>query len=107
VWSNQRTEGDLWNLRFPFSSENPDFDFGDSAQVYTLSNGRKVVGAGQKSGFYHVLDAATGDEVLAPSSTCPAASSGVSSRTPPWPTMLARSVVVLLPPSRLSRVSSV
>jgi polyvinyl alcohol dehydrogenase (cytochrome) len=71
VWSNQRTEGDLWNFRFPFSEENPDFDFGDSAQVYTLSNGRKVVGAGQKSGFYHVLDAATGEEVLDPEQFVP------------------------------------
>lgn len=66
VWSNQRTEEDLWNFRYPFSTEHPDFDFGDSPQVYTLSNGRKVVGAGQKSGFYHVLDAATGEEVLEP-----------------------------------------
>src|SRR5262249_876103 len=38
----------------------PDFDFGDSPQVYSLANGRRVVGAGQKSGFYHVVDAATG-----------------------------------------------
>jgi len=65
-WSNQRTKDDLWNFQFPLSDEHPDFDFGDSAQVYTLSNGRKVVGAGQKSGFYHVLDAATGEEVIPP-----------------------------------------
>jgi polyvinyl alcohol dehydrogenase (cytochrome) len=66
VWSNQRTADDLWNFRYPFSTEHPDFDIGDSAQIYTLSSGRKVVGAGQKSGFYHVLDAATGEEVIAP-----------------------------------------
>jgi outer membrane protein assembly factor BamB len=66
VWSNQRTHDDLWNFQFPPSEDHPDFDFGDSAQVYTLSNGRKVVGAGQKSGFYHVLDAATGEEVIPP-----------------------------------------
>jgi polyvinyl alcohol dehydrogenase (cytochrome) len=38
-------------------------DIGDSAQVYALPSGQKVVGAGQKSGFFHVLDAATGAEV--------------------------------------------
>jgi outer membrane protein assembly factor BamB len=71
VWSNQRTEDDLWNFRYPFSDEHPDYDFGDSAQIYTLSDGRKVVGAGQKSGFYHVLDAATGDEVYEPEQYVP------------------------------------
>src|SRR5262249_51226251 len=40
----------------------PDFDFGDSPQVYKVG-GRTVVGAGQKSGFYHVVDAATGAEI--------------------------------------------
>ena len=36
-------------------------DIGDSPQVYTLSNGKKVVGAGQKkTGIYWVLDASTG-----------------------------------------------
>jgi polyvinyl alcohol dehydrogenase (cytochrome) len=59
-WVNQRTHDDEWNFRFlPESPEHPDFDFGDSPQVYML-NGQKVVGAGQKSGFYHVVDAQTG-----------------------------------------------
>src|SRR5262249_44180496 len=58
VWVNQRTSGDNWNPRFtPLA---PDFDFGDSAHLYTLPNGQKVVSAGQKSGFYHVFDAKTG-----------------------------------------------
>jgi polyvinyl alcohol dehydrogenase (cytochrome) len=61
VWTNQRFPDDEWNFRFPYSPDHPDADFGDSAQVYTLSGGLRVVGAGQKSGFYHVLDAATGD----------------------------------------------
>lgn len=60
VWMNQRYPNDEWNFRFPFSPEHPDADFGDSPQIYTLANGKKVVGAGQKSGFYHVLDAQTG-----------------------------------------------
>ena len=54
---------DLRNFRFPPSDKNPDFDFGDSPQIYRLPSGRKVVGAGQKSGFYHVVDAATGATV--------------------------------------------
>jgi polyvinyl alcohol dehydrogenase (cytochrome) len=58
-WVNQRTRDDSWNFQFPDSKDHPDFDFGDSPQVYWF-NGRKVVGAGQKSGFYHVVDAATG-----------------------------------------------
>lgn len=59
-WVNQRTPLDTWNYRYPYSPGHVDADFGDSPQIYTLSDGRKVVGAGQKSGFYHVLDAATG-----------------------------------------------
>lgn len=62
-WVNQRLPNDVWNVRFPQGPEHPDLDIGDSAQIYTLSNGQKVVGAGQKSGFYHVLDAATGAEI--------------------------------------------
>jgi polyvinyl alcohol dehydrogenase (cytochrome) len=47
-------------VRFPHGPEHPDYDIGDSPQIYRLPNGQKVVGAGQKSGFFHVLDAATG-----------------------------------------------
>jgi polyvinyl alcohol dehydrogenase (cytochrome) len=60
VWVNQRTPDDSWNGRMPFGPGHDDFDFGDSPQVYKLPGGQKVVGAGQKSGVYHVLDAATG-----------------------------------------------
>jgi polyvinyl alcohol dehydrogenase (cytochrome) len=59
-WINQRFPNDEWNFRFPFSPEHPDADFGDSPQIYSLPDGRRVVGAGQKSGFYHVLDAKSG-----------------------------------------------
>jgi polyvinyl alcohol dehydrogenase (cytochrome) len=62
-WVNQRTPNDTWNYRYPFSPGHIDADFGDSAQVYQLASGQKVVGAGQKSGFYHVVDAATGQLV--------------------------------------------
>jgi polyvinyl alcohol dehydrogenase (cytochrome) len=63
VWANQRYANDSWNVLFPPFPPHPDYDIGDSAQIYRLPNGRKVVGAGQKSGFYHVLDAITGQEV--------------------------------------------
>jgi len=56
-WVNQRTVADTWTPLFPTG---PDFDFGDSPQLYRLPDGRKVVGDGQKSGAYHVLDAETG-----------------------------------------------
>jgi polyvinyl alcohol dehydrogenase (cytochrome) len=61
-WVNQRLPNDVWNLRFGVPSD-VDYDIGDSAQVYTLPSGQKVVGAGQKSGFCHVLDATTGATV--------------------------------------------
>jgi polyvinyl alcohol dehydrogenase (cytochrome) len=61
-WINQFTKSDSWNFSFPPSDANADFDFGDSPQIYRV-DGRKVVGAGQKSGFYHVVDAATGADI--------------------------------------------
>jgi polyvinyl alcohol dehydrogenase (cytochrome) len=61
-WVNQRTKADVWTPVFPTG---PDFDFGDSPQIYVLPDGRKVVGEGQKSGVYHVLDAATGKAIHA------------------------------------------
>ena len=36
-----------------------DMDFGASPNLFTLPDGRKVVGTGQKSGIYHVADAKT------------------------------------------------
>lgn len=63
VWSNQRYPDDEWNFLFPYSPDHPDADFGDSPQVYDLPGGQRVVGAGQKSGFYHVVDASTGELV--------------------------------------------
>jgi polyvinyl alcohol dehydrogenase (cytochrome) len=62
-WVNQRYPDDTWTMRFPATPPHPDYDFGDSPQLYQLPDGRQVVGAGQKSGFYHVLDAATGQAV--------------------------------------------
>ena len=70
-WTNQRTADDEWTFLFgDTSEEHPDFDIGDSPQVYRVG-GRTLVSAGQKSGFLHVLDAATGAEVSAPLQLAP------------------------------------
>jgi polyvinyl alcohol dehydrogenase (cytochrome) len=65
-WVRQMTASDTWNVRClapPPGGNCPDpgndFDMSTHANVFTI-NGRRVVGAGQKSGVYHVLDAATG-----------------------------------------------
>lgn len=56
----------LWSLQ-PFGGDSnyfaQDWDFSDSPQIYTLANGEKVVGAGNKNGVYYVADAATGSLV--------------------------------------------
>ena len=62
-WVNQRYPDDTWTIRYPAAPPHPDYDFGDSPQIYQLADGRSVVGAGQKSGFYHVLDARTGEAI--------------------------------------------
>jgi polyvinyl alcohol dehydrogenase (cytochrome) len=75
-WVNQRTSDDEWTFAYGESSaEHPDFDIGDSPQIYKIG-GRTVVGAGQKSGFFHVLDAATGAEVSTPIQLAPSGTVG-------------------------------
>lgn len=70
-WTNQRTADDEWTFVYGDTSEaHPDFDFGDSPQVYKLG-GRTVVSAGQKSGFFHVVDAITGEQVNEPIQLAP------------------------------------
>jgi polyvinyl alcohol dehydrogenase (cytochrome) len=66
-WTRQFTEDDVWAVGVP----NPhpatgrylDMDLGDSPKIYRLPGGRKVVGASQKDGRYHVVDAHTGHVV--------------------------------------------
>jgi polyvinyl alcohol dehydrogenase (cytochrome) len=60
VWKNQRTPDDTWVSAYTVSADHMDADFGDTPAIFRLANGRKVVAAGQKSGFMHVLDAKTG-----------------------------------------------
>ncbi|MCW2991840.1 MAG: PQQ-like domain, partial [Solirubrobacterales bacterium] len=51
----QATAGDVWNGTGNRTSGSPDFDFGASPQLFQL-DGNNVVGEGQKSGTYWVLD---------------------------------------------------
>jgi polyvinyl alcohol dehydrogenase (cytochrome) len=61
---NAETGEIRWARQTRANDDQPkDYDFGDSPQVYTLSSGQKVVGAGQKSGTYWVVDAQTGSLV--------------------------------------------
>src|SRR5262249_31041100 len=75
-WVNQRTHGDEWTFAFGDSTPaHPDYDIADSPQVYKIG-GRTVVSARQKSGFFHVLDAATGAEVSPPIQLAPSGTIG-------------------------------
>lgn len=63
AWAKQLTEGDVFNGNCiqPKPSTcpqnvGPDSDFGSSPILRTLSNGRRVLIAGQKSGIVHALD---------------------------------------------------
>jgi polyvinyl alcohol dehydrogenase (cytochrome) len=65
-WSRQITANDIWVAGIPSPDANgrwTDQDFGDAPKIYWLPDGRKVVGAGQKSGAYTVLDARTGQVI--------------------------------------------
>jgi polyvinyl alcohol dehydrogenase (cytochrome) len=63
-WSKQCTQQDVWTMAQP--KNGPDYDFGAAPQVFEAAidgKTRKLVAAGQKSGTFWVLDAATGDVV--------------------------------------------
>ncbi|TWP48102.1 PQQ-binding-like beta-propeller repeat protein [Lentzea tibetensis] len=72
-WTNQVTDADTW--RWACTEPSPegfctgltdgthlDYDIGTGPNLFT-AGGRKLVGAGQKSGVYHVFDARTGQVV--------------------------------------------
>jgi polyvinyl alcohol dehydrogenase (cytochrome) len=63
LWYTQLTEGDVW---IPPQPLGPDWDFGAGAQLFSAmidGQERQLVGAGQKSGEYIVLDQETGEMV--------------------------------------------
>ncbi|HEX2865022.1 MAG TPA: PQQ-binding-like beta-propeller repeat protein, partial [Deinococcales bacterium] len=70
-WAKAAMSTDNWNVACIFGDisncpqgAGPDFDFGAGPNLFSISDGnggtRKVIGAGQKSGEYWLLDAATG-----------------------------------------------
>jgi len=72
IWVRQTTPGDAWNtgcFEPPDGRENahcpsspgPDHDFASAPVLATLSGGRRVLLAGQKSGMLYGLDPDTGD----------------------------------------------
>jgi polyvinyl alcohol dehydrogenase (cytochrome) len=71
AWSRQVTSGDAYNIACrPTPRENcpkangPDLDFGSSAVLANLANGKRVLVAGQKSGVVTALDPDHGGEVV-------------------------------------------
>jgi len=63
AWSKQTLKGDRWNVACIAGDkvncpkkEGPDLDFGSSPILRTLSTGKQVLLAGQKSGEMHFLD---------------------------------------------------
>ena len=70
VWSKQTTPGDAYNsscgtdkLNCP-GEDGPDYDFGSSAILSKLPDGRDVLLAGQKSGMVYALDPEKRGEIL-------------------------------------------
>ncbi|MBV9287439.1 MAG: PQQ-binding-like beta-propeller repeat protein, partial [Hyphomicrobiales bacterium] len=61
AWARQITSGDAFNVCCP-KGENcpkangPDFDFGSSAVLANLPNGKRILAAGQKSGVVTAID---------------------------------------------------
>lgn len=62
-WVFQATQGDAWNMSCFIGEaancpeeDGPDYDFGAPPVLFTLSDGRDILLAGQKSGFVYALD---------------------------------------------------
>jgi polyvinyl alcohol dehydrogenase (cytochrome) len=69
AWTRQITSGDAFTVACPNGvncpkSHGPDFDFGSSAVLATLSNGRRILVAGQKSGVVTAVDPDHGGEIV-------------------------------------------
>ena len=71
LWSKQITTSDVWNTACRMQdktncpeSSGPDFDFGASPILVTLSDGRRALVAGQKSGVVHAIDPDQRGEVI-------------------------------------------
>jgi polyvinyl alcohol dehydrogenase (cytochrome) len=71
LWSRQMTTSDAYTAacRLPdktncAESNGPDFDFGASPILVSLSDGRRALVAGQKSGIVHAVDPDEGGRIL-------------------------------------------
>lgn len=71
LWSRQFTAGDAWNIGCETEDDTncpeargPDLDFGSSAILVKLDNGKRVLLAGQKSGVLHAVDPDRDGEIL-------------------------------------------
>jgi polyvinyl alcohol dehydrogenase (cytochrome) len=71
AWSRQITSGDAYNVACVSpekencpEAKGPDFDFGSSAVLANLFNGKRILVAGQKSGVVTALDPDRGGEIL-------------------------------------------
>ncbi len=71
LWSRQITASDVWNTACRMADKSncpetsgPDFDFGASPILVTLSSGKRALVAGQKSGVVYAIDPDAGGEVL-------------------------------------------
>src|SRR5262249_50623709 len=67
MWSKQVTPNDVFSgacTTKPNGCPGPDFDFGSSAILQTLPNGRELLFAGQKSGVVYALDPDSKGEIV-------------------------------------------
>jgi polyvinyl alcohol dehydrogenase (cytochrome) len=72
AWVRQVTPGDAFNVACAFrppgpncpEAKGPDLDFGSSAILFRLPNGKRALIAGQKSGVVTALDPDRNGEVL-------------------------------------------
>jgi polyvinyl alcohol dehydrogenase (cytochrome) len=58
LWSYQAQHGDVWNMNCVQNPKEcgPDFDFGTIAISFKGAGGKKLIGAGQKSGWFYAVD---------------------------------------------------
>ena len=71
MWSKQFTAGDAWNVGCEQTDDTncpqargPDLDFASSPILRILSDGRRIILAGQKSGVMHAIDPDRKGEIL-------------------------------------------
>ena len=64
IWSYQATAGDAWNgncLGKVYDKDcGPDHDFGTIPIIFKGASGRRLLGAGQKSGWFYAVDPQNG-----------------------------------------------